>query len=167
MAYERIPPKILDELDDRWLFEKVFTHVQELLGDKWFPNTNVEKLEGTPGAARTIYHLFAFQCRLMTDNMSGCVANGGPNAQEIIAFHSALKAVGASDLLELLEASFTPARLWDADFLRDPEVGWFDQFRANPKWLSFEEINPAACAIGGDKLASLAADYIRVHRGEL
>ncbi len=167
LIYEQISQDILNETADHWLFQKVVDHIVELLGDKWFPYSNVEQLQGTPVAGKNVYYLWAFQCELMAGGMAAWVTQRGPRAPEIIASHAALKAVGAVELVELLEASFSAARPLNPAFLRQPEVAWFDQFRANPRWPSFDEIELPAAALGEEKLSALAAKYIREHRGDL
>lgn len=166
-TYQRMEPRLLEEPEDHALFQNVSDHLKALLGDSWHPTTNVETLQGVPDAAKNAWYLWWFAAEVGGNGLSAWVANCAAHAPEIIASHRALKALGAVELLELLEASFAPARSWNAEFLREPEVAWFDQFRGNPRFPTFDEIDPTSYDLAAMPLSRIVAKHIRESRDEL
>jgi hypothetical protein len=160
-------PQLLDESEDHQLLQNAYEHLAKLLGSQWHPLESIETLAATPQVAKHIWYLWWFQAEVGGSGISGWLVNHAPATSVVIASHAALKAVGATHSLEMLEAGFAPARAWDAPFLQSKEVAWFDQFRGNPKWPSFDEIDVASCDICSGPLSVIAAKYIREHRSEL
>jgi hypothetical protein len=157
---------VLNEPDDHSLFQHVADHVQSALAGQWHPVTNIERMEGVPRSVKAVWYLWWFAAEVGGGGLSSYVANCAPHAKEIIAAHDALVEVGARQLVELLEASFTPARSCNAEFINEQEAPWFEQFPANPKWASFEQIDPSSTELARRPLSSLVARYIRARRSE-
>ena len=166
-TYTPINVALLDEADDHCLFQNVYEHLADLLGEDWHPLENIEQLSGTPQTAKHVWYLWWFSAEVGGSGISGWLVNHAPATSVIIASHAALKAANAVDALELLEAGFAPARALDAPFLLSREVAWFDHFRGSYKWPGFEEIDAASYDICEAPLSTIAATFIRKHRSDL
>lgn len=167
VSYQRMKLSSLDEPQDHQLLQNVYEHLANLLGENGQRIESIAHLGDTPTPAKHMWYLWWCAAEVCGSGVSGWLVNHAPAAPAVIASHAALKAADAVEALELLEAGFAPARAWDAPFLHSSEVGWFDQFRGNPEWPSFDEIDSASYGAFAEPLSSKAAAYIRKHRAVL
>ena len=166
-TYQPMPPALLEEAQDHQLLQNVYEHLASLLGNQWHPLENIELLGATPQAARHAWYVWWFEAEVGGSGISGWLVNHAPAASVIISSHQALATIGASEALELLEAGFALAQAWDAPFIHSREAAWFNQFRGDHKWPSFDEIDAASYSVCSTPLSSFAAKYIRQHRATL
>jgi hypothetical protein len=164
MRYERLPAALLREPDDHYLFQHCYEHITRLLGEKHFPPSNIALLEGVTEAVKVVWELWWFQASVALDGMSAWVLNCAPQANQIIYSHKALREVGATELLALLEASIPIAARLGAEFVHEPEVAWFGAFQGSPTYSDMEDVDRRSLLIASEPLSSLVAQYIRAHQ---
>ena len=80
--------------------------------------------------------------------------------------HSALKAVGANQLVHLLEAAIPLARSGPTEFKRSPDRAWFDKFPLTTEFAELHLVNRVAIPLV-DALPNLVAAYIRLNSADI
>lgn len=163
LRYTPISAELLLQSDDHLVFQAVYEHVASLLGDAWFPTSNVNHLEGLTDHVKTVWQLWWFAAEVAGNGMSAWVLNCAPHAAEIIESREALGKVGASDLRRLLEAGIGLAVQLDADFLNQPDARELLKLGVESSHREFGPIDDKSMTLAAGPLSSLIASYVRAN----
>lgn len=157
--FQKLPRSMLQELKEHRLFEQVAARIRAQVEGVPFV-LEPERLRCVPPAAQNVYWLWRFQCEAGVCGMDVFLLNHvGKHAREI---HRALREVGASELVHLLEAGIPLARQSSPEFKREGDQAWFDQFLATGEFAELHETNRPAFALM-DALSGRVAGYIRAN----
>lgn len=155
--FQKIQRSLLEAKHNQRLFGDVAELIAkqvELKPDGLDPN----HLRQIPNEAQTVYWLWRFECEAGISGMDQFVLDWlGIYSAEI---HSALKEVGANELVRLLEAAISLARDGPAEFRRLADQSWFNRFARKPEYPTLDALNRTTFALMNE-LTDLAANYIK------
>jgi hypothetical protein len=156
-------PRMPNEKKKHRLFEYVATHIREQVEIPAYV-VNLDRVARLPTSAKTVYWLWRFQCEAGICGMDKFVLDHlGIYSPQI---HAALKAVGATELVQLLEEAIPLARNGPAEFKRLPDQSWFKQFPLTGRFAELHLINKPTFALENE-LSNIVAGFIDLNKAEL
>src|SRR5207237_878246 len=79
--------------------------------------------------------------------------------------HEALRMVGASELVERLEAGIPHALAsGSAEFSASPDLTWFRRFKSTPKYPTLQSVDADIYELAADDLRDKCTDFIEKKR---
>jgi hypothetical protein len=163
-VFQKAPLSLLNNPRPHRIVSLVAKHIADQAEDPQL-GMNPDRIATMPQEAQVVYWLWVFQCEAGVCGIDVFILNSlGMYAPQI---HAALRAVGAKDLVRLLEASVAIARnLETAEFTRLADQSWFDQFPPTSQFSSLDSMNPEAFRLI-KALPDLVVSYVRAHRDVL
>jgi hypothetical protein len=124
---------------------------------------DAERIEQAPFPAQVVYWLWRFQCEAAGSGIGTVLVDhlGIFTPQ----FHASLKEVGADELVRRLEAGIPLAKQVYAEFTRLHDQSWFEQFKPNPEFPSFQAVDKGVYPIVSS-LTDLVAAFIDKNEGD-
>jgi len=125
--------------------------------------TDLARVAALPNEARTLYFLWMFYCEAGAGGIEVFLLE--PQGVFTPQIHEALRSVGASELVERLEAGIPHALASGcAEFSASSDVSWFRQFHANPKYPTLQSTDAGVPDLVGDNLRDKANAYVEAQR---
>ncbi|HET7843866.1 MAG TPA: hypothetical protein VFL14_06930 [Xanthomonadales bacterium] len=149
-AYVRIHPACLQQSSDHRVFESVANHL--------IAQGDPEALSDVPLAAETARILWLFAGEVAGSGLPDYLLNHCSSIVEADRYLTALRAVGAGELVEIFEALIPLAG--DVDpFAANP--AWVSSFSANSRWPTLESAEWISMTLAADHLSGLVAKHVR------
>jgi hypothetical protein len=165
--YSHVPPEVYKTTDDGWLFEAVFMHVEGLLGQDWFPITNVEKLPDVPDAARHVWYAWLFAAEVGGNGLFDYLVNNNPTVPEIAHTLEALEIIGAKDMNSRLKSAIHLCRAESSELWMQPDSKKLESIELDPKYGDFDTVDDNIYDEIQAPFAYIAAMFIRENRAAL
>ena len=128
--------------------------------------TDLARAAELPQQARALYFLWMFYAEVGGNGIENFLL------QQLGVFapqaHEALRLVGASELVERLEAGIPHAlSSGSAEFSAGSDLTWFRQFQPTPKFPTLQSVDADIYDLVGDDLRDKANAFIEAQRGVL
>jgi len=156
--FRKLSRSLVETASDQRLFESVCDEIAAQVESRPF-TVDPDKLASVPDEAQTLYWLRLFEAEAGNNGMEVFILNSlGVYAEQI---HTALKAVGAGELVRRLEAAI-PFALANhgADFERLPDLSWYKQFPPSREYPTLQSVDKGIYPIV-DSLTDAVAAFIR------
>ena len=141
--YQPIPRESLETTDDGWLFEAVFNHVSELLGDDWLPIGNIEKLHNVPDAARLVWYAWWFAAEVGGNGLFSYLVNLTQSTNELIHTLAALQIIGANDMTSRFTSAIVLSKSEGAELWLEPDSIQLASLQLDPLYPDFQAVEKA------------------------
>jgi hypothetical protein len=160
-VFQKVPLSLLRDAKPHRIADLVAKHIVDQ-ADEPRVGVNPDRVAAMPHEAQVVYWLSVFQCEAGVCGIDVFILNSlGMYAPQV---HAAFRAVGANDLVRLLEASVAIARhLETAEFTQLADQSWFDQFPPTGEFSSLDSMNPTAFRLI-NALPDLVVHYVRAHQ---
>jgi hypothetical protein len=158
LSFRKLPRSLLEAASNQELWESVWEEIASQVEDRPF-TVNPDKLAGVPDDAQSIYWLRLFEAEVGTNGMEVFILEWlGLYAEQI---HTALRAVGASELVRRLEAAI-PFALGTraAEFQRLPDLSWYKRCPPSRDYPTLQSVDKGIHPIV-DSLTDAVAAFIR------
>ncbi len=163
--YQPYPQKKFESLNPDWRFQEIAQHIC-LQAESPPCVTDLACVAALPAEARTIYFLWMFNCEAGGGGLEVFLLE--PQGIFTSQVHEALRVVGASELVERLEAGIPHALASGcAEFSASTDLTWFRQFSASPKYPTLQSVDAGIADLVGDTLRDKANAFIEAQRGVL
>ncbi|HYO62687.1 MAG TPA: hypothetical protein VER08_03420 [Pyrinomonadaceae bacterium] len=162
--YQPFPREKFESTERDLWFQELAEHVRQQAESRPYV-TDMERIATLPREARALYFLWMFYAEVGGNGIEHFLLE--PQGLFTPQAHEALRMVGASELVERLEAGIPHALASDAEFSAGSDVAWFRQFRANPKYPTLQSVDDDIHDLAGDDLREKANAFIESQRGVL
>jgi hypothetical protein len=163
--YQPYPQAKFESLNRDWWFQELAQHICLQAESPPFV-TDLTRVAALPSEARTIYFLWMFECEAGGSGIEVFLLE--PHGVFTPQVHEALRLVGASELVERLEAGIPHALAsGSAEFSASSDLAWFRQFHASPKFPTLQSVDAGISNLVGDSLRDKANAFIEAQKGVL
>jgi len=160
MSYQKF-----DEIEEETLFERMADFINsqvEIEPYEFVP----EKVTALPEVPRNVFFVWWLYCEVGGNGFESYLLQ--QSGKDAPGAHAGLKAMGATSLLEWLEAAIPISMEWEPDYTESDDLSWFRKFPQNPKFPTIETIDSQEMyAEVGDPLMFKAIEYIMANKNEL
>jgi hypothetical protein len=163
--YQPFPREKFEIIEPALYFQEMAEHIRpQAESDPYV--TDLARVSELPCEARALYFLWMFYAEVGGSGIENFLI------QQLGIFapqaHEALQLVGASELVERLEAGIPHALAsGSAEFSAVSDLTWFRQFRANPTYPTLQSVDAEIGDLAGDDLREKANAFIEAQRGVL
>ena len=127
---------------------------------------DLTRIAGLPREVRALYFLRLFYAEVGGNGIECFLLE--PQGHFTPQAHEALRLLGASELVERLEAGIPHALAsGSAEFSAGPDLTWFRQFQPTPKFPTLQSVGADIYDLAGDDLRERASAFIKAQRGVL
>lgn len=162
--YQPFPRDKFESTERELWFQELAEHIRRQAESQPYV-TDPARVAALPREARALYFLWMFYAEVGGGGIEYFLLE--PQGLFTPQAHEALRLVGASELVERLEAGIPHALASDAEFTAGPDVAWFRQFPVNPKYPTLQSVDDNIYDLAGDDLREKADAFIESHRGVL
>src|SRR5262245_60174332 len=149
---------------DLW-FQELVEHIRPQAESQPYVTDLVRAAE-LPQQARALYFLWMFYAEVGGNGIECFLLE--PQGHFTPQAHEALRLVGASELVERLEAGIPHALASGcAEFTRGSDLAWFRQFQPNSKFPTLQSVDADIYDLAADDLRDKATAFIEAERGVL
>jgi hypothetical protein len=157
--FQKLPRSILGAGNEDRLVELTAESIRAKVEVPLY-RVNADRVAGLPPEAQTVYWLWLFICEASCGLMDVFILE--PLGKFAPQIHAALTAVGAKELLRLMEAAIPLARESGvAEFTTLTDQSWFNQFAPNPEFPTLQSTNAKVYGLIKSLRWCLASDFIR------
>ncbi len=168
-TFIKMNSKLLDTVDDHWLFSEFSEYVEELMGENWHIPTNVELLEGVPQSAKNAVYAWSFHCTASShgDITTNLFNNDTITDENLLTNLKMMQEVGCYELAERYESALKLASL-DKNFIKlNHEQEKYYNLITSEKYDNFKAIDSDLSFFINEDFSCKVANYIRRHKEEL
>jgi hypothetical protein len=159
--YQRFSREEFESTKRQYWFEALARHIAPQAESRPFV-TDLDRMADLPREVRAIYFLWMFACEVGGNGIECFILQQqGLFTPQI---HEALQLIGATELVERLEAAIPHAIAWESEFVLGPDMAWFTQFRENPKYVSLQAVDIGIWKFAQEDLFRRCNDFIEKHR---
>lgn len=159
--YQPFPKAKFETLERKWWFQELAEHIRPQMESSPYI-TDLDKAASLPVEVRAIYFLWEFYSHV------------GGNGIEVYLLelhgyhapyaHEALKLVGASELIERLEAAIPHAIASGvAEFTAGSNMAWYRQFSPNSQYPTLQSVDADIYELANDDICGKCNDFIESH----
>ena len=149
---------------DLW-FQELVEHIRPQAESQPYV-TDLARAAELPQQARALYFLWMFYAEVGGNGIESFLLE--PQGHFAPQAHEALRLVGASELIERLEAGIPHAlESGCAEFTAGSDLAWFKQFQPTPKFPTLQSVDADIGELVGDDLRDKANAFIEAQRGVL
>ena len=162
--YQKLSREKLESTSREYWFEELARHIAPQAESLPFV-TDVDLVANLPREARAIYFLWMFACEVGGNGIECFILQQqGLFTPQI---HEALQLVGATELVERLEAAIPHAIGWAAEFTFGPDMAWFRQFAHNARYPTLRAVDIGIWNFVEDDLVQQVNDFIEKNKAIL
>ena len=160
--YQPFPREKFESTEPTLYFQEMAEHIRpQAESDPYV--TDLARVSELPCEARALYFLWMFYAEVGGSGIENFLS------QQLGIFapqaHEALQLVGASELVERLEAGIPHALAsGSAEFGAVSDLTWFRQFRVSPTYPTFQSVDTGISDLAGDDLRDRANAFIEAKR---
>jgi hypothetical protein len=164
-VYQPFPREEFESTERDLWFQELAEHIRPQVESAPYV-TDLARATELPREARALYFLWMFYAEVGGNGIENFLL------QQLGIFapqaHEALQLVGASELVERLEAGIPHALAsGSAEFSAGSDLTWFRQFHGNPKYPTLQSVDADIYDLSGDDLCEKANTFIEAQRGIL
>ena len=162
--YQKLAREKFESTPRQYWFEELATHIA-LQAESPPYVTDLDLVANLPREARAIYFLWMFACEVGGNGIECLILQQqGLFTPQI---HEALQLVGATELVERLEAAIPHAIECAAEFTFGPDMAWFRQFGYNSKYRTLQAVDIGIWNFVEDDLVQQCNDLIEKNKAIL
>lgn len=162
--YQPFPRDKFESLERDLWFQELVEHIRPQAESEPYV-TDLARIAALPREARALYFLWMFYAEVGGNGIEYFLLE--PQGLFTPQAHEALCLVGASELVERLEAGIPHALASGAEFSAGSDLLWFRQFRTNPKYPTLQSVDADIYDLAADELREKANAFIEAQRGVL
>ena len=163
--YQPFPRHKFESIKRELWFQELAEHIRPQAESQPYV-TDLARAAELPQQARALHFLWMFYAEVGGNGIECFLLE--PQGLFAPQAHEALRLVGASGLVERLEAGIPHAlESGVAEYSAGPDVTWFRQFRTNPKYPTLQSVDADIYVLAGDDLRKKANVFIEAQRGVL
>lgn len=162
LMYNPYPHQEFEGLERDLWFETLAEHIRPQAESEPYV-TDLARVASLPKEVAAIYFLWEFYSEVGGNGIEYYLLE--PQGVHAPLAHEALRMVGASELVERLEAGIPHALAsGSAEFSASPDLTWFHQFQPNPKYPTLQSADEDINELAADDLRDKCTDFIERHR---
>lgn len=162
--FQPYPHDEFESLERDLRFEKLAEHISPHAESEPYV-TDLARAAELPAPARAIYFLWMFQAEVAGNGLEYFLleqqGHFTPQA------HEALNMIGASELVERLEAGIPHALALDAEFTTGSDLAWFRQFQPREPYPDLESVDDGVYDLVESDLLDKVNAFIEAQRAVL
>lgn len=161
-AYQRYPRDKFESLNPDWWFQELSTHISSQVFSRPFV-LDPERIAKMPEAVQAIYYCWEIAGEVGGNGFSKYLLD--QQGHHAPFAHAGLKLVGASELVERMEAGIPHAiSAGCAEFSSGTNMDWFRKFPGNPKYPTLESVDVDIYDLANDGIRDKCNAFIGKHR---
>src|SRR5262245_42175189 len=136
--YQKLARENIENRSGHYRFELVVKHIGPQVESRPFI-TDLNLAAALPPEVRAVYFLWIFICEAGGNGIEDFLLQQQGHFTPYV--HAALKMVGATELVERLEAGIPHAINCEAEFTFGPDMIWYRQFPNNPAYPTLQSVD--------------------------